>query len=143
MEQNSSLFSLSLDTGSKTQLSGAALWARAFAIAGLLLLGVALARAVYTMYLISHYDAGTTFLTAERIGMIAGYLLIFLIPAFALLFVLRFAGKIKIALNTEDSSRLTQSFQNLKIYFRYMSIIIILFVAIIGITWLIQIAREV
>src|SRR5215203_6376744 len=115
MEENPPLFSLSLDTAAKNQLSSAALWARVFAIAGLLLLLTALARTIYSVYLISRYDFGRSFLTAERMGMIAGYLLIFLIPVFALIFVLRFAGKLKIALNTEDQSTLNSCFQNLKI----------------------------
>jgi hypothetical protein len=141
MEENSSLFSLSLDTHTKTQLKSAALWARVFAITGLILLAIAFARTIYSFYRISHYDISGSYLTAERIGSIAGYLLVYIIPMFALVFVLRFANKLKIALKTEDQRSLNFSFQNLKIYFRYMAILSIILVGILAISWLIQIAK--
>ena len=141
MEENPSLFSLSLDITAKNQLSGAALWAKIFAITGLLLLFTAFARTIYSVYIISRYDFGRSFLTAERIGMIAGYLLVFVIPVFALIFVLRFSAKMRAALETEDQSTLNISFQNLKIYFRYMSIIGIILLGIVAVSWLMQLAR--
>jgi len=47
------------------------------------------------------------------------------------------------ALNANDQLALNSSFQNLKLYFRYLGIITILFLVVIGVIWILRLGTSV
>jgi len=150
MEENTSLFSLSIDIAVKSHLYEAAKWAKFLAIIGMILLALVLAKNLYTFYLISQYSAVDSMLGQPRgigsaltIGTIAGTLLVVVIPFFSLLFVLRFANGIKSALDASDQAFLNSALQNLKLYFRYLGIISALVLVVITITWVLRLGTSI
>lgn len=78
-------------------------------------------------------DETNTSLSAMRIGMVVGTLITFAIVFFPLLFLLRFANAMKRAIAANDQNRLNEAFQNLKVYFRYLGILVIIFLVLYGI----------
>lgn len=134
MEDNSTLFSLSIDPVTKTHLAETAKWAKFLAIVGMIFLLIMIASGVLTSVTISRYEElyneqfGLPREMAEGLG--AGIAVIYIIFAiiafFPMLFMLRFANYMKKALRNNDQERLNASFQNLKVYFRYTGVILII-----------------
>jgi uncharacterized membrane protein YjgN (DUF898 family) len=132
MEENTSLFSLSIDSSSKEHLTEAAKWARFLAIAGFVFLGllvlaglfasVALSRLYGTSDLNSRGNLGSAMGTTTAIT----YIFMALIYFFPLLYLFRFASAMRAALNANDQDRLNVSFQNLKACFRYVGILTVI-----------------
>ena len=140
MEQmpHSSLFSLSIDPTTKAHLSEAAKWARFLAIVGMI--GFALTVVILAFAMIASttgsFDEnyGPYGMGAYGFGVFAGYMIIAaVLYFFPLLFTLRFANKMRSALNANDQQALNTSFQNLKICFRYIGILTIIFLAVVAI----------
>src|SRR5688500_16733215 len=131
MEQNqdTSLFNLSIDQNARAHLGEAARWARFLSIVGFIFLGLfALLMIFGGAYLSTLFskqygdfdnEAGGTFQTTMTIGLIAYYLVVFLLVFFAYLFLYRFSTNMKKALASNDQETLNRSFQNLKILYRY------------------------
>ena len=135
MEQtsHSSLFTLSIDPVTKAHLSEAAKWARFLGIVGMIGLALMIIFGIFGSAMMfstasgldGNYGAsgmgayGSSFFAA---WMIVAALLYF----FPLLFTLRFANKMRSALNANDQQALNTSFQNLKICFRYIGILTII-----------------
>ena len=65
------------------------------------------------------------------IGMIIFYIICAVIAFFPYYFLLRFANKMKAALISNDQETLNSSFQNLKILYRYMGILMIISLVVI------------
>lgn len=138
MEQNqdTSLFGLSIDQTSRTHLGEAARWARFLSIVGFIFLGLfALLMIFGGAYLSTLFsqqygdfdnETGGTFQTTMTIGLIAYYLVVFLLVFFAYLFLYRFSINMKKALASNDQETLNRSFQNLKILYRYWGILTII-----------------
>jgi hypothetical protein len=72
-------------------------------------------------------------LGAVRVGMVIGMLITSAIIFFPLLFLLRFANAMRRAIAGNDQMRLNEAFQNLKVYFRYLGILVIIFLVLYGI----------
>ncbi len=128
-EPSPSLFSLSVDPGSKVHLEETARWARFLALAGMVLLslgaGGILVVGVYTGLLSSGVDyPGMS--GAYSLGIALFYFLLLGVWFFPLLFLLRFANKMKAALRGNDQEALTNAVMNLKSCFRYVGIITII-----------------
>ena len=112
MEQTSStsLFSLSIDPVTKTHLSEAAKWARFLAIVGMIFLVMMILAGVFgsamlfsTMGGMDDNYGGGTGMGAYGSGIMAAYLVVIaVIYFFPLLFTLRFANKMRTALNAND-----------------------------------------
>jgi len=134
--QNSSLFSLSIDPVTKAHLSETARWARFLAIVGLisvvLLVVGGLAYSIWVSAMLqSMQDRYQSFPSRSYSnGLAAGSAILFVIASavafFPMLYMLRFANQMRTALNGNDQESLNSSFQNLKIYFRYVGIITII-----------------
>ena len=77
--------------------------------------------------------------TGFGIGIAIIYIIIALVWFFPLLYLLRFANKMKVALNGNDQQALNISFENLKACFRYVGIITIIVLAIYALFFLIAI----
>jgi hypothetical protein len=140
--QNQPLFSLSIEPATKTHLIETAKWARFLAIVGFVFLalmvvaGIWLSTVMATSFtrIDNEYGRNSSGMFAYMgTGIIVVYIIAALIMFFPLLFLLRFASKVKTALAANDQESLNTSFQNLKAYFRYLGIITIIGLAFYGI----------
>ena len=138
---NSSLFSLTIDPVTKTHLTETARWARFLAIFGMIMLALGMVVSLMGATIFKTFfgfptgveDETKTSLSAKRIGMVVGTLITFAIIFFPLLFLLRFSNAMKRAIAANDQNRLNEAFQNLKVYFRYLGILVIIFLVLYGI----------
>ena len=147
MDQNQSLFSLSIDPVTKANLSETAKWARFLAIIGMI--GVVLlvvGGVFYSIWITSmmqsmsaSFGGQTPYGGAVGIGAAVMFVIVAVIIFFPFLYMLRFANKMKRALVANDQESLNYSFQNLKIYFRYLGIITIISL-VLWILWIVIIA---
>lgn len=142
MEQtsNSSLFSLSIDPVTKAHLFETAKWARFLSILGMILIVLSLLGVLFFTYTMSSMSGTTTndfegsfgpsIFSSFGVGIAVLYIIIFVIWFFPLLFLLRFANKMKASLVANDQKALNDSFQNLKACFRFIGIITIIILVI-------------
>ena len=147
MEENQTLFSLNIDPVTKTNLNSVANWARFLAIIGFLVLLVALVGSILTLTIYSDYIIGsssedpngqqiarmlrwTTAITAI-VSIAIGY--------FPCLFLFKFANRMKKALQANSQENLNNAFILLKIYFRYLGIIILILIVIYSIAYIFQV----
>jgi hypothetical protein len=138
-DQNTSLFGLGIDNISKSHLSEAAKWARFLAICGFVFLGLMVVYGIFMSFVfanmmgtMSKYDSTYSTNSLKSImgaGMIIFYIVCAVIAFFPYYFLLRFANKMKAALVSNDQDSLNGSFQNLKILYRYMGILMIISLA--------------
>lgn len=135
MEHNptASLFSLSIDPVTKAHLAETARWARFLSIVGFVLLGlmilVGISVALFVGRPLDTYGGNSVF-DAFSVGMSFMYLIAAVIWFFPLLFLFRFASRMKTALNGNDQNALNTSFGNLKSCFRYVGVITIIVFAL-------------
>lgn len=131
--QTTALFSLSIDPVTRAHLSETAKWARFLSVVGFVLLGLFLlggiAVALFTDRPFDTYNGNSAF-SVFGVGMSFAFLFAGVIWFFPLLFLFRFASRMKAALNGNDQNALNTSFQNLKICFRYVGIITIIIFAL-------------
>ena len=139
---NSSLFSLNIDPLTKTHLNETAKWARFLAILGMVVLALGLVvglmgATVFTTFMGvqmgNDYGAGSSAVNTATITLVVTTIIISAVVFFPLLFLLRFANAMKRAIAANDQNKLNVSFQNLKIYFRYLGIVAIIFLVLYGI----------
>ena len=138
MEQNNerSLFELSVDAQARSFLAETAKWGKFFAILGfifcviIVLVGVLIA----TNYeefgqAINAYDNNNTL---REIGPALGivYVVGAVIYFFPCLYLLRFSNLMKAALASDDQTKLTSAFKNLKSMFRFFGVLTIIIIAI-------------
>jgi len=150
MEQNSSLFNLSIDPVTKEHLSETAKWARFLAIVGLVLLALMVGFGIYFSTVVASSatsqfedDFGTgrsNPFAAMGVGMAIVYVILALIWFFPLLFLLRFSNKMRSALAGNDQNLLNNAFQNLKASMRYVGIVTIIILVIYALVFVIAIA---
>jgi hypothetical protein len=138
MENESNLFDLGVDTIAKTQLREAAKWGRFLAITGLIMMVVIMIWSIIMAvglngiqrdmseygYQSSAYGSG------YLIGTVFGTLVVVIIYFFPCYFLLRFSNKMIVALDAGDSAVLTESFRNLKVMFRYLGVLTIIFLVL-------------
>jgi len=135
MEENSSLFSMAIDPVTKEHLSETARWARFLSIVGFIALLLIAAFGIYTSIVLSRFESMYGY---ERRGNMLGigtaitYLIVFLIYIFPIVFMYRFAGKMRQALESHDQEALNSSFQNLKVCFRYLGIVTIIGIVLVA-----------
>ena len=140
MEQPAALFTLSIEPATKSHLDEVAKWARFLAIAGMAMLALAIIASFTSINFISNNrpdiesQMEQEVLQSVRIGTIIGSILIILISFFPLLFLLRFSTQLKKAISADNQELLTLAFQNLKRYFRYLGVLLIIVIAIYAVT---------
>lgn len=142
--QTSPLFSLSIDPITRAHLTDTAKWARFLAITGIVLLSLAVLFTVLTLTVlpntiftgVSYNGAGQDEMTTNvKIVSAILMLIFFVIAFFPMWYLLRFAYKMKTALYSNDQEALNNSFLNIKRYFRYVGIIMIIVLAIYGLAF--------
>ena len=146
MEENqgSSLFSLSIDPVTKSHLNDTARWARFLAIAGIVLLSLAVVftilsvtvfpNSTYTRFTVNGVEEEQ--LTAGmKIVMAICMVIAFLIAFFPMWYLLQFSNQMKKALYNNDQQALNFSFLNIKRYFRYVGIIMMIVLVVYGLAF--------
>jgi hypothetical protein len=126
MEENSSLFSLTIDPVTKANLYETAKWARLLAIVGLIFLVIMIISGVLvsiTLNRVSVADVVNGIMDATGPSVAMLYIIFAIIGFFPLLYTLRFANQMRGALNANNQALLNASFQNLKRCLRYVGIL--------------------
>jgi hypothetical protein len=141
MEQNQdlSLFNLNLDQTGRSHLAEAARWAKFLSIIGFIVCGLIVLIGVFfgsffnmftSGYRNSPYDDFGSSAASGLGAMVAVfYIVLALIYFFPVLFLFRFATKMKTALASNEQEVLNASFQNLKASFRFVGILTIILLA--------------
>ena len=149
MQESSSLFSLTIDQGTKAHLTETAKWARFLAIAGFVFLLLMIGIGIYSSITISRFEddyrdmgmgGGGSLWSSAGAGVAVVYIIMAVISFFPLLFLLRFANNMNVALQTNDQALLASSFQNLKICFRYIGILTVISLVLMALTLIFGIA---
>jgi ABC-type multidrug transport system permease subunit len=137
MENSKDLFELQLDMTAKDHLRDTAKWARFLAIAGLA--GLSIIVVVSAIVAIAAGNEGVNTYddpasrSAEIAGTIIGMLILVALYFFPCYFLLRFAAKMNRALVGDDTVALNESLRNLKITFRYLGVVTIIFIVLFAI----------
>jgi hypothetical protein len=143
MESNT-LFSLSIDPVTKDHLSETARWARFLSVTGMIFLVMGIILGLSGIWLTSmntptdfEGDSGMYPTGALGVMMAAYMFVIAVVWFFPLMYLYRYAGKMRVALNGNDQQALNTAFQNLKMCMRYVGIVTIILLAltIIGIVF--------
>jgi amino acid transporter len=142
MEQNqdSSIFGLSIDPICKSHLTDTAKWAKFLAIVGMVLCILFVIVGIIAAISFSNADPDLQrrFRSRGADGNTAGfgvaamimYIIVAIIYFFPCMFTLRFANHMQNALRANDQTSLNESFKNLKVAFRYIGILTIIFIAL-------------
>ena len=141
MEENPSLFSLSIDPVTKANLYEAAKWARFLAIVGFVFLGIMVIVAIFFISTLGRMGMGmaedqTGLFGAATAGAAFVYILAAAVTFFPLYYTFRFATLMREALNSNDQSLLNASFQNLKVCYRFLGIVTIIWLVMFALTFL-------
>lgn len=146
MEESTSLFSLALDPAARTHLNETAKWARFLAVIGFIFILFLVMVGVYSSLTINRYEdmfngynGQRTFMESLGVGMAVTYLFLAVVAFFPFLFMLRFANQMRAALSSNDQAALNSSFRNLKVYFRYLGIVLIICLVIMALSLLLGI----
>lgn len=145
MEQNTPLFSLTIDPQAKSHLLETAKWARFLAIVGFVFLAFAVLLGVYSTVTVNRFEedyremgglGSEGVLSSAGTGVAVMYIIMAVIWFFPLLFTLRFAKQLSHALQGNNQELLSASFQNLKVCYRYLGIITVIFLVMIALSLL-------
>ena len=145
MEQDTSLFSLTIDPLTKSHLSETAKWARFLAIVGFVFLLLMVLAGIYSTVTINRFEdsyremgglGSTGMMGSAGAGVAVMYIIMPVIWFFPLLFTLRFANQMRSALQNNDQELLSASFQNLKVCYRYLGVITVIFLVLIALSLL-------
>ena len=131
-ENESSLFTLSIDPVIKNNLRETARWAKILAIAGIFLLFVVVLAGVYRYIKLSELsDAVGAAFEKAKIAVILTYIILLAVAFFPMLYIFRFSSKMKQSLNTNDQQSFVEAFVHLKIYFKYLGIVVLISIVLL------------
>lgn len=139
MEENSSLFSLSIDPVTKANLAETAKWARFLAIVGFVFLGIMVLGAIFfisTLESMGMAEDQTGLFGAATAGAALMYIIGAAVAFFPLLYTFRFASQMRDALNSNDQALLNASFQNLKGCYRFLGIVTMIWLVLFALTFI-------
>jgi heme/copper-type cytochrome/quinol oxidase subunit 2 len=139
MEQQDDLFDLHLDQQSVNYLHEASRWSRLLSIVGfiycglMVIFGLFFGSMVTRMMSMSGMGGTDAALTGVSTVFLSFFItlmaLIFFFPAY---FLFNFSSKMRRALHNNDQASLTDSIKNLKSFFKFYGIIVIIFLSIYG-----------
>jgi hypothetical protein len=139
MEQNTQapLFELQVDHQSSSYLADTARWAKFIAIVGFIFCGLLVIIAIFAGSFIagsfSRFGGGmgSDGVAAYGSGIGAIFTILYILAAivcfFPNLYLFNFANKMKVALRNNDQEQLTQSFRHLKACYRFIGILLIIY----------------
>ena len=127
MEQSSNLFELQLDQPSINYLSEAARWSRFLAIIGFIYCGFMVIFGLFFSSLMRMMPTvGDSGMSAVGNGFLGVFIIILsLVIFFPALYLCNFSTKIRKAFHNNDQPLLTESLKNLKSFFKFYGIILI------------------
>lgn len=136
-DQNSSLFSLNVDSQSKSFLNEAAKWGKFLSILGfvfcVLFVVVGIFLATNVSQLENEYSRYSTVRTSPQ-GMGVGIAIVYILGAvlyfFPCLYLFRFSSHMKTAIASDDQAHLTTGFQNLKSMFKFVGVLTLIMIAL-------------
>ena len=121
MQENSSLFSITIDPVAKEHLAETAKWARFLAIVGFVALVLLTGIGIYASIVLNQFE--NMYGNESRgVGSVLGlgaaitYLVVFLIYIFPIVFMFRFAGKMRQALDSHDQAEKIKSHLKIDTY---------------------------
>lgn len=135
MEQyrESPLFGLSIDPDGKSHLAETAKWARFLAIAGFIGCGLLVLFGFFFTSIVPNYRSSYSSLGNDeavnaiiKVTTAVMYTIAAVLWFFPLLFLYRFATRMKAALLADDQTNLNESLRNLKKSFRFVGILTII-----------------
>ena len=129
MEQSSDLFELQLDQPSINYLSEAARWSRFLSIIGFIYCGFMVLIGLFFGSLMSRMLplSGDSGMSAMGGGFFGVFIIIMsLVMFFPSLYLWNFSTKIRRAFNNNDQPLLTESLKNLKSFFKFYGILLII-----------------
>jgi hypothetical protein len=131
---NTNLFELQVDHEASSYLRDAARWAKFLAIVGFVICGIIVLVALFagSMLATSFGAMGARGSTAMGAMVSVIYIIIALISFFPWLFLFNFASKMQVALRNNDQVQLNQSFKNLKSCYRFLGILMIIYLCFIA-----------
>ena len=132
MENEKSIFNLELDAIAKNHLTDTAKWARFLAIIGFIGLVLILVASIIVSASSATQDpfGDPVDRTADIAGSIIGALIVVALYFFPCYFLLKFSSKMKIAIASDDVVSLNEALKNLKVTFRYVGVLTIIFLAL-------------
>jgi hypothetical protein len=136
VQNQSQLFSLTIDPVIKSHLSETARWGKFLAILGFILCGLVVIIGIFfgSIFSMLASRSEVSYNSPVNSGsfgamMAIVYVIIAVIYFFPCLFLYRFSTKMKTALNGNEQTDLTLAFQNLKSLFRYIGVITVIILA--------------
>jgi hypothetical protein len=134
MEKEKGLFDLSVDPEGKAHLREVAKWARFFAILGFISLGCMI---LFSIIMETSPDnvrnPDPEEARSDLIAVIVVISILAILYFFPCYYTLRFANKLRIGIETNDTGNLNESFRNLKITLRYLGILTLIFLALFAV----------
>ena len=137
-QNQSQIFSLTIDPVIKSHLNETARWGKFLAILGFIICGLIIIIGLFFGTIFSSLVNRSPDLSYQgnmssgSFGALAAvfYIIIAVVYFFPCLFLYRFSTKMKTALNGNEQTDLTLAFQNLKSLFRYVGVITVIVLAI-------------
>jgi hypothetical protein len=132
MQDDQSLFSLTIDPETKLHLNDAAKWAKFLAISGMALLAIFAVINIWGLALsnglmpANDEFGSSAMLTQFGLIMIVVSIIAIVILFFPLFFLLKFSSNLKTALAANNQEALVEAFLNMKRYFRYLGIMVLI-----------------
>ena len=124
-------FNIALDAGTRAQIKQAAVWAKISALCTFIGYGVALLVAIVGPGTFSNdSEQGARINAAVRAGNILGVLVTIAIGAIVNYFLYRFAVSTARGMDSMDTIKTNEGFNNLRIYFRITGILLIVLLSI-------------
>jgi hypothetical protein len=124
----SGLFDLQIDHAAINYLRDAARWAKFLAVAGFIFCGLFVVVAVLVLSLLSSLfnsvgASGVAGIGATPIAFV--YILIAILNFFPCLYLYNFAAKMQLALAGNDQDQLNTSFKNMRAFYRFVGVMMI------------------
>jgi flagellar biosynthesis protein FliQ len=126
MEQNQEQVRMEFSPEILNNLNVTRKWTMFLSILGFIFLGLLLAVGLATSTFLAAFKAQESALGVPVPVIIAGFAVIIVIYFFSVLFLFRFSKNIRDAVNNHDVNKLNKAFKNLKTFFAYIGIILII-----------------
>ncbi len=140
MDHNTNVLELQFDNSSQILLRDSAKWAKFLSIAGFCLCGIFIligvfAGAFFSTLQTNPYNDPTTSRAMGGI-MTATYIVMAVIYFFPFFFLFKFGTKMQTAIRNNDQQSLVNSLGNLRAYFRFIGILVIIGIAVCAIAFI-------
>lgn len=131
MDTNTNLIDLQFDNSTQMLFRETAKWAKFISIVGFIFCGLLVLGGIFAGTLFSNLSTnpyGNTTMPAAAMGSMFTviYIVCALVYFFPCLFLFKFASRMQVALRSSDQQTLVSSLGNLRAYFRFVGILLII-----------------